>query len=65
VNNPLTLTPANVCTRFMLRILTLIAHVHVNLFCPAVWRKRFSIWRTELYIQQLKFTLFLVRLFKN
>jgi len=49
----------------MLRILTLIAHVHVNLFCPAVWRKRFSIWRTELYIQQLKFTLFLVRLFKN
>jgi len=49
----------------MIKILALIARVHVELFSPAVWRKRFSIWRTELYIQQLKFTLFLVRLFKN
>jgi len=49
----------------MIRILTLIAHLHVELFSPAVWRFRFHLWHTTVEIQQLKLTLFLIRLFKN
>jgi len=49
----------------MIKILALIARVHIELFSPAVWRFRFHLWHTTVEIQQLKFTLFLVRLFKN
>jgi len=49
----------------MIKILALIACVHVKLFSPAVWQFRFHLWHTTVEIQQLKLTLFLIRLFKN